>query len=62
MHIAEHCHFGPVIFHITLHAFPTSSLLGRLPKLSEVASSFADAVLGPDVVLLLGEVYKTLGT
>lgn len=62
MHIAEHCHFGPVIFHITLHAFLTSSVLERFPKLSEVASSFADAILGPDVVLLLGEVYMALGT
>lgn len=62
MHMAAHCHSGSVIFHITLHTFPTSSVLGRLPKLSEVASSFANAILGLDVILLLGEVYKALGT
>lgn len=62
MHIAAHCHSDPVIFYITLHAFPTSSVLGRLPKLSKVVSSFANAVLGPDGVLLLREVYKALDT
>lgn len=55
-------HSGPVSSHVTLHIFPTSSVLWRFPKLSEVEASFTNAVLRSDVVLLLGEVYKASGT
>lgn len=46
MNISAHSHSGLVIFHVTLHTVPTSSVLWRLPELNEVATSVANAVRG----------------